>query len=536
MSNIVAFVFKAVDKMSGPLNKMTRAAAALKKRMASMSPESVDLSKNIKDLGKSVDKLSKEFSNMQTKTEDINRVTAATDKLADSVKKIEPATKKASSGFSRFRRKMADTGRNMKDFGTDMFTRITLPVLGIGAFLLKEGSDAEEATQKFNVVFKDVRTEATKTAQDLAKNFGISGTAAENFLSGTGDLLTGLKFGGDEALAMSKQIAELGVDLASFTNIEGGAERAVHALTSALLGEREAIKALGIKISEDMVNRKVALMISKGARFETLLQAKAAATLELALEQSKNAIGDYARSQGSLANRTRAATAATDDMAGNLGKLMKPVGIAIANIIEKLARKVDSLSPAMKKTAIVVTLVTAALPPLIIFMGALALAFGAITLPVTLTVAAIGAVIAATSFLIIKWDAIKAKIDELQVKFVTFSDMVKMRVVNTFNDIKDTISETIDKAIEKVRSLIDFITPTFSAIGDAVSSVFSGSIGGVSLRDLFGAGANTQRATTDVNINLSAPKDVVDTVESQTRGSIDSLNLGVNMQTSMATP
>lgn len=170
---------------------------------------------------------------------------------------------------------------------------------------IKASSDATEDLNKFNVVFSSIKKDADDISDNLVKNFGLAGSEARKLLANTGDLLTGFGFTQKSALDLSKQVQELAVDLASFTNVEGGAETASSKLTKALLGEREGLKELGISISELDVKRQVSINNQNGLTFATERQAKAQATLDLAMKQSKNAIGDYARSSSSFANQSK---------------------------------------------------------------------------------------------------------------------------------------------------------------------------------------------------------------------------------------
>ncbi len=200
--------------------------------------------------------------------------------------------------------------------------------------LIKAASEAEETDNKFKVVFQDISEEADKTAKNLSRDFGLSSNAAKTLLSDTGDLLTGFGFTGESALDLSKQVNELAVDLASFTNFSGGAEGASQALTKALLGERESVKSLGISILDTDVKAKVLELTQKGMVFETERQAKAYATLLIAQEQSKNAIGDFERSSASFANQTRITSARLEDLKVTLGDQLLPVanvGVGLFN-------------------------------------------------------------------------------------------------------------------------------------------------------------------------------------------------------------
>lgn len=190
---------------------------------------------------------------------------------------------------------------------------------------ISPASDAIETNNKFLVTFKDVKVEAEYMAKSLKKNYGLAQDESEKLLSNTGDLLTGFGLAGSEALNLSNQVQVLAADLASFTNIEGGVTRASEALTKALLGEREMTKALGIVISEKAIQEKLAAKGQEKLTGNALLQAKAYATLAIATEQSKNAIGDYARSAGSTANVERKFASAIRDLRVEIGKGLLPV-------------------------------------------------------------------------------------------------------------------------------------------------------------------------------------------------------------------
>lgn len=188
---------------------------------------------------------------------------------------------------------------------------VNFAVESISAF-----SELEESTQKFNVVFAGLGKQSKKVVDELIKGYGQSELSAKNMLGATGDLLTGFGVAKDQALGLAEGAAKLGADLASFSNYAGGAEGATNALTKAMLGERESLKMLGVVIREDDASYKkltkqamttgvTIKALNKTFKVDNLQQAKAVATLALAYQQSKNAIGDFARSSDSIANSSR---------------------------------------------------------------------------------------------------------------------------------------------------------------------------------------------------------------------------------------
>ena len=184
--------------------------------------------------------------------------------------------------------------------------------------LVQAGSDAEETANKFNVVFATVSERANQAADNLRLNYGLSREGAQAALSSVGDLLSGLGVASDKALELAQQTVQLGTDLASFTNYAGGAEGATQALTSALLGETEAAKSLGVVLTDDQME-KYAFSVGKSWKNLNLAE-KAQLRLNAAIAQSPNAVGDFARSMNSYANQVRIADAISRDFTTTVGE------------------------------------------------------------------------------------------------------------------------------------------------------------------------------------------------------------------------
>jgi hypothetical protein len=218
----------------------------------------------------------------------------------------------------------------------------------LGTFI-KRASDAEEITSKFNVVFSKLGKEATRAAKNLADGFGLTNIQAQKLLGNTGDLLTGFGFTQEAALDLSTKIASLGADLASFTNLEGGAEEASKRLTSALTGETEGLKALGIVVRQDtkqFQDRVKAIQESEGV---TLQQAKSLAILEQATTQSKNAIGDFQRTQAGTANQIRIFKNNVEDLIISVGQRLLPAFNSVLQFFNKLIGSTDRGAVAIKQ-------------------------------------------------------------------------------------------------------------------------------------------------------------------------------------------
>lgn len=361
-------------------------------------------------------------------------------KVAKATELMKKKFKEAGKAFAQFSGKMRRAGK-MLSVGA------TLPIAFLARSLKNAARDAGETESKFGTVFSSISEKANKVAANLAINYGLASDKSKELLSDTGDLLSGFGFTQDEALKVSERVNKLAVDLASFTNFSGGAEGASAALTKALLGERESLKSLGIAISEENVKKKIAQLLSEGQRFSSLRQAKAQATLALAVEQSKNAIGDFARTSEDLANQERITSARTRDLKVAFGKLLLPIALKITKVLQKVVAWMTNLSPGTKKAILIIGGLIAVLGPLLLVLGSLvliwpALVAGAAAFGVAMAAAFLPiTAIAAAALLIIKyWEPVSEFFENIGATiFKVFNAMKNFSTGNISATTKETI-------------------------------------------------------------------------------------------------
>ena len=461
---------------------------------------------------------------------DVSYIYNLVDNISPNLKKIQSNVSKLDKSISDSTKRMS---RNFTDLGKKMTTRVTLPIGLISGAAIKAASDAEEISSKFSTVFKDISMEADKTANNIAKNFGISSVKAKELLGDTGDLLTGFGFTGDSALDLSKRVNELAVDLASFTNFSGGAEGASKALTKALLGERESVKSLGISILEKDVVAKIKSLAATGKLTGmTERQAKAYATLEIAIGQSQNAIGDFARTSASFANQSRILNQRLFDLRVSFGKIILPLATKLVGKLIKLTEKFDKLAPSTKKFILIIAGLAAILPPLLILFGSLGFA-------ITGFIATVKAFAAVALFAKTGVIALKAAMLLLNAAFLAnpIGLLIKLLLsaiplLFVFKDeivaIGKNIVEFLMNPIEGVKNMITKLTGAFSNIKNKFSSISSGNkdnlIETASQKTINQHISSNFAGNLDINFN-NAPSGMTSTLKSdKTNG----LNVGVN--------
>ena len=328
----------------------------------------------------------------------VSHIVLNTSQWEDSVKRVNADQKEMGGMSARTAEKFRKTGRAMTVAGGI--------ILGSLAAQISKASDAEETFSKFGTVFEGAFGQASKAAENLAANYGLSELKSKDLLAATGDLLTGMGANSAQALDLSEKTQQLAVDLASFTNFSGGAEGASRALTKAMLGERESLKSLGIVVSEAMIKQKLMEKGQQNLTGQALLQAKAYATLEIATDQSKNAIGDFARTSSSFANQQRILQARIEDLRVEIGTQLLPIATKIVSKFAEVVTKITDWTkknPGLTNTIVKITAVVGGLlvtlGPILIILPKIMTGFGAIAKLVPALVGGVGALGKAFVFL-----------------------------------------------------------------------------------------------------------------------------------------
>jgi hypothetical protein len=396
--------------------------------------------------------------------------------------KVSRASEKMRKSIERTKKAFVAASAKMRRAGAIMSAAVTLPIAFLANSLKNAARDAEETSSKFAQVFKDVSAESKAAADNLAQNFGLASTTAKDLLADTGDLLVGFGFSGKAALKLSTEVNELAVDLASFKNFSGGAKGASDALTKALLGERESLKSLGVAILEKDVKTKVSQLLAEGQRFATMRQAKAVATLALAVEQSKSATGDFALTQEQLANQERITSERTKELKESFGKVLLPVALKITQAIRGAVVWLTALSPGTKKAILVVAALAAVLGPLLLAFGSIALiipaltagfaAFGVIAIGALGPIGILAGILAAAAVIVINnWDRVRAFFSGFASGIQSAFGPATVNLIESFKEAASIIAGLFSSDSEAARSLFEF-----SNLGELVGKIIGGTL------------------------------------------------------------
>lgn len=209
---------------------------------------------------------------------------------------------------------------------------LSLGVVGVGGAaalmvpkILDAGAGLEALDQKSATVFEGSLASVKEWADANAAAMGMTETQAIAAAAGMADLLKPMGFTADQAADMSTELADLSGALSAWTGGTRSATEVNDILSAALLGERDALKSLGISISEADVQAQLAKKGQEGLTGAALEQAKAQATLELILGKSTDAQKAWADGSMSAIQQQNQSKASIEELKEAFNRGLYPI-------------------------------------------------------------------------------------------------------------------------------------------------------------------------------------------------------------------
>ena len=306
--------FKAIGTVPDLTDKLKAAdldsfADSCQKISTALTP----LASQLEKVGNAFAKLPPQLSKVVTQA---NRVTAANDRQ----KKSYMSLSNQLNGFMRSAAKLV----SLKAIAT---------YLGNAA---EKFNSYYEAANLFGVSMKGLTGEASTFINKMETLLGIDPTEAMNNMATIQSLTTSFGLASDKAYVLSKNLTQLGYDLASLKNIP--VAESFTKIQAAISGELEPIRRLGVDISNARLQQEL-LNLGYSQSVSTLSQADKAVLRYIAImKQTTDAQGDFARTLSSPANMIRILQAQLNSLARAVGSLLYP---ALKSILPPLIAAVE---------------------------------------------------------------------------------------------------------------------------------------------------------------------------------------------------
>lgn len=291
-------------------------------------------SKTLDDFATSCKKITDALDPLASKIETVGNSFA---KLPTNIQKVIAATDGATKSSSKSAKSYLRLSNQLNGF-----IRSAAKLVSLKAIATYLGNAAEkfnsyyEAANLFGVSMKGLTGEASTFINKMETLLGIDPTEAMNNMATIQGLTTSFGMASDKAYVLSKNLTQLGYDLASLKNIP--VAESFTKIQAAISGELEPIRRLGVDISNARLQQEL-LNLGYSQSVSTLSQADKAVLRYIAImKQTTDAQGDFARTINSPANQIKILKAQLNSLARAVGSLLYP---ALKSILPPLIAAVE---------------------------------------------------------------------------------------------------------------------------------------------------------------------------------------------------
>ncbi len=387
-------------------------------------------------------------------------------------------------------------GTKLSSIGSKMTTALTLPLVALGTASVKLASDMEETQNKIDAVFGESAESIKGWADNSIEKMGLAKQTALDMAAVFGDMGTGMGLTTTEAGKMSIELVQLAADLASFKNIS--VERAETALNGVYTGETEALKGLGIVMTEANLEQFAMNEGLKTTYKEMSQTEKVALRYKYVMSVTSNAQGDFVRTGGGLANQSRMLKENLKELGVQFGEVLLPIVNKVITGINNLLKSFGGLSEEQRTTIVTIGLVIAAIGPAIAIVGKLITAINAVKTAITaantamtassgvigLIILAITALIALiTSFAAAEREAAEAaeerlnkSLDETCAKYEEMAEKT-IEAKNKTGDLTEKINELSETDPNvKINTNAEIVQPQVEELRTAIGNLLLGTV------------------------------------------------------------
>ena len=377
---------------------------------------------------------------------------------------------KAEKKFSSLSDRLDKIGSKMKDVGGKMTATLTLPIVAAAGISIKAFSDLQETINKVDVSFGSQSATVKEWAKTSIKSMGLAQQSALDATALFGDMGTGMGQTQVEASKMSMGLTQLGADMSSFKNVSF--ERAQTALAGIYTGETEALKGLGIVMTQTNLEE---FARAKGIN-KSMSEMSQAELVQLryayVMDKTKNAQGDFARTSDGLANSTRMTKERMKELSAQLGEKLAPIWNKLLEVGNKVLDWFNKLTDGQQKVILIIAGVVAAAGPLLIILGSIATAVAAISSTMLIVIAVFAAIGLAIFLVIQHFGGLQQTIDAVKLAFDKIWGIIGPILIPAFNSLKDAIVNDLWPALQRLWNLIEpVLLPTLKVLGIIIGVV-----------------------------------------------------------------
>ena len=308
------------------------------------------LPKVIGDLEKAdIDKFTRQMQDLATAmkpfADEMNKVSSGFSAFPSRIQKLITSTEQYNNAVGRATGKTSSWEKALKKLSFAAVYRAAAKFLSSA---INKSSEYTEDLNLFTVSMGQYAKEAYNYAQKVSEVVGIDPAEWMRNQGVFNTIITGFGVAGDRAAFMSKNLTQLGYDLASFYNIDF--ESAMQKVQSGISGELEPLRRLGYDLSVARLEQeRLNLGIDKSVSSMTQAE-KSQLRYYAMMTQVTQVQGDMARTLENPANMLRVFRAELEQAARAVGNIfipiltkVLPIAIAVASALQEIIAAIAAL-------------------------------------------------------------------------------------------------------------------------------------------------------------------------------------------------
>lgn len=253
-------------------------------------------------------------------------------------KQLVDGLAKAKTQLNDFNRTTNKTTNSI--FGSFKKLGVMIAGLGIGKLIAKsinDGMESIESESLFEITMGDFSKEFRTWSEELQTQLGLN--AYEVRKNAALFHMLGLNMGvsADVSSKMSKSLTQIAYDMSSFRNQDP--ERVFNALQGAMVGNTEALRSMGIVLTQAMVKQEAYAQGIAATGSELTNAQKAMATYSLICKQTAADQGDLSRTISSPSNQLRILKSQLQQLSIEFGKAFTPIMSIVLPMLNALISK-----------------------------------------------------------------------------------------------------------------------------------------------------------------------------------------------------
>lgn len=336
----IAVSVNQIGQIQGSVTSLTQLATALSRMGGKTVTNAIT---NIPQLTTALMQMMNTLSRAPQVSRNTIDLTNAIANLASQGSKVGTATRSMSSGLTTFSSRAKGAHKSANSLASaigKLYAKYWMLFRLFSKFGKAIGfaSDLKEVQNVIDVSFGDYKNVIEEFSKTSIQNYGISELTSKKLAGRFQAIGTAVGFSQEKMAEMSTTLTGLAADMGSFYNVE--AEQVAESLQSIFTGTTKPMRAYGVDLTMATLQEYA---LSKGidANVKSMSQAeKVMLRYNYVLEHTRNAQGDFQRTQGTWANQIRILKQQFVALGGVIGQnfiyALKPMIQALNTVMGKL--------------------------------------------------------------------------------------------------------------------------------------------------------------------------------------------------------